>query len=184
MFWIVVLIAFILKTVLTLLKSPSNNQNIIFFIIMLNVDIYCLNLTIRKKHRRYYEYSCKEDGETYENNGPTNFMTQSIATSQVSRGGSMSSAYRTKQQMKLAKLEHFSEKPTKPILLSCKKACLIFLSVLNLVASIIIFINEIYPLYKLFKTINHKEVLIVCVVLKGFCLVPFLTFEYYLLLFE
>ena len=78
MFWVVVLIAFILKTCFTLLKSTSNNKNIIFFIIMLNVDIYCLNLTIMKKHRRYYEYSCKEDGETYENTGTTNFMTQSI----------------------------------------------------------------------------------------------------------
>jgi len=95
----------------------------------------------------------------------------------------MSSAYRTKQQMKLQKLETFSEKPTK-ILLTFKKVLLIFLSIMNLIASIIIFINELYPLYKLLKIEDHKEVLLFCVVFKGFCLLPFLTFEYYLLLFE
>ena len=47
---------------------------------MLNIDIYCLNLTIMKKTRIYYEYSCKDDGETYENTG-TNLFAQSIATS-------------------------------------------------------------------------------------------------------
>jgi len=83
MFWMVVIIALILKTVFTAihyLDVNFNHQNIIFFIIMLNIDIYCLNLTIMKKTRIYYEYSCKDDGETYENTG-TNLFAQSIATS-------------------------------------------------------------------------------------------------------
>lgn len=65
-----------------------------------------------------------------------------------------------------------------------KKAFLVITAFINICASVIILINEIYPLFKTLKYLDHKVIFIGAVVLKGYCLVPFLTFEYYLLLFE
>ena len=66
-FWIVVLIAIIIKTIFTLVDELDNKyKNIAFFILLLDIDFYCLNLTIKRKQRVYYEYSCKRDGGNFE----------------------------------------------------------------------------------------------------------------------
>ena len=141
-FWTFIILSLLIKTVFIILEVQDKFHNIVLFIMIICIDIYCLNLTITKSHRIYLEYSQKKENTFDE---ATSQYFQSVATSQVSRGGSMSSAYRNKQQQKIEKLGNFKEQ-NKKTHVTLMKIMLVLFGFVNLLSTMLILFNEIYPL--------------------------------------
>ena len=67
---------------------------------------------------------------------------------------------------------------------NCVATSLIVKSLLNLFSTCLLYVSMFYMDSERYGNIHNEPIFVLAIVIKAICIVPFVTFEYYLIMFE